>query len=117
MRMPEEIIIRPHITERSTMDIAEGKYTFVVDKKATKPEIRSAVETLFGVKVVSVNTANYNGKIKRMGVHSGRTASWKKAIVKIDLNPAAEQFFDEGGKTVANNKKYKTSIDEFGFAQ
>ena len=94
MKMPEEIIIRPHITERSTMDVAEGKYTFVVDKNATKPEIRSAVETLFGVKVVSVNTANFSGKVKRMGVHVGKTASWKKAIVKLTEDSKTIEFFD-----------------------
>ena len=93
MKMPEEIIIRPHITERSTMDVAEGKYTFVVDKKATKPEIRSAVETLFGVKVVSVNTANFSGKVKRMGKYEGRTASYKKAVVKLTADSKEIEFF------------------------
>ena len=58
----EEIIIKPIITERSSMDLQEGKYTFKVNKKATKVEIAKAVEKLFGVKVLSVNTISVKGK-------------------------------------------------------
>lgn len=117
MRSPEDIIKKPYITEKSNADMAEGKYTFVVDTKATKTEVKMAVEKLFGVKVVQVNTANYEGKTKRMGVHVGPRPDWKKAIVKIDLDPKPDTYLTEGGKQVANNKKYKTSIDEFGVAQ
>lgn len=117
MRAPEDIIKKPYITEKSNEEMAIGKYTFIVDTKATKTEVKMAVEKLFGVKVLAVNTMNYDGKIKRMGVHSGPRPDWKKAIVKIDLEPKADVYLDKGGKQVATAKKYKNSIEEFGAAQ
>lgn len=117
MKLAEDIIKKPYITEKSNTEIAEGKYTFLVDVDATKTEIRIAVEKLFQVKVLKVNTAKYQGKEKRMGVHVGNRPDWKKAIVKIDQDPKAESYMTEGSKEVANNKKYKTSIEEFGVAQ
>lgn len=117
MRAPEDIIIKPFITEKSNIEIAGGKYTFVVDTKATKSEIKNAVEKLFQVKVLQVNTINYEGKVKRMGVHVGPRPDWKKAIVKIDVDPKPVSYLTKGGKEVANNKKYKTSIEDFGIAQ
>ena len=117
MRSAEDIIIKPFITEKSNAEIANGKYTFIVNPKATKTEIKMAVEKLFQVKVLQVNTANYEGKVKRMGVHVGSRADWKKAIVKIDVDPKAETYLTEGGKQVASNKKYKNSIEEFGATQ
>lgn len=117
MMSAEDIIRKPYITEKSNMEIANGKYTFIVNTKATKTEIKMAVEKLFQVKVIAVNTANYEGKTKRMGVHVGNRANWKKAVVKIDMDPKPEKYLVEGGKEVISNKKYKTSIDEFGVAQ
>ena len=117
MRVAEDIIIKPYITEKSNLEIADGKYTFVVDPKATKTEIKMAVEKLFQVKVLKVNTINYEGKTKRMGVHVGPRADWKKAIVKIDTDPKPETYLAKGGKEVSSNKKYKSSIEEFGVAQ
>ncbi|HBR02676.1 MAG TPA: 50S ribosomal protein L23 [Ruminiclostridium sp.] len=117
MKHAEDILIRPYITEKSNMDIAEGKYTFIVAKKATKTEVKQAVEKLFGVKVVSVNTVNYDGKEKRQGVHVGKTEAFKKAVVKIDTDPKPVSYAEKGGKIVATSKKYKTSIEEFGVAQ
>ena len=61
---PEDIIIAPVITEKSNDGMQEGKYTFEVNKKATKVDIARAVEKLFGVKVLKVNTINVNGKEK-----------------------------------------------------
>ena len=69
MKLAEDIIKKPFITEKSNIEVAEGKYTFVVDKNATKTEIKKAVEKLFQVKVLKVNTLNFKGKRKRMGVH------------------------------------------------
>lgn len=112
--MYEDIIIRPYITEKSNEAIAEGKYTFVVAKKATKVDVANAVEKLFGVKVVSVTTQNYNGKPKRVQGFTGYRADWKKAIVTIDLDPKQVSYVGKDGKTVTTNKKYKTSIEEFG---
>ncbi len=115
MRNPYDIIIEPIITERSTMITGDGKYTFKVDPKATKTEIRKACEQLFNVKVLKVNTRNVSGKMKRMGATSGYTSSWKKAIVTIDTNPQADTYLVEGGKTKQSDKKYKNTIEEFGF--
>lgn len=117
MKFAEDILIRPYITEKSNMDMAEGKYTFIVDRKATKTEVKMAVEKVFGVKVKSVNTAIYGGKVKRQGVHIGKTPSYKKAIVKIDTDPSSIEYKEKGGKTVSKTKKYKTTIDEFGVTQ
>ena len=114
MRIAEDIIIRPYITEKSNDDMADGKYTFIVADRAKKTEIKSAVEKLFNVKVLAVNTMNYIGKQKRMGVHQGRTAKWKKASVKIDTDPQAVAYLDKNGKQVSTSKKYKTEIQEFG---
>ena len=109
----EDIIIAPIVTEKSSMELQEGKYTFEVNKKATKIEIAKAVEKLFEVKVLKVNTISVKGKEKRMGAHSGMTPSWKKAIVKIDTNPEDKTYLGKGGKEVKVSKKYKDSIDEF----
>ncbi len=117
MKSAHDIILRPVITERSTMASAEGKYTFAVAKHATKTEIRQAIEQLFEVKVVKVNTVNVRGKLKRQGYTSGRTASWKKAVVTIDQAPKASVYTGKGGAQVKGDRKYKTTIEEFGFGQ
>ena len=111
--MAEDIIIAPIVTEKSNDGINEGKYTFKVNKKATKPEIAMAVEKLFEVKVLKVNTINVNGKTKRVGRNVGKTSDWKKAIVTIDTNPSDTTYLTKGGKAKKVSKKYKDSIDEF----
>ena len=111
--LPEEVIIRPVITEKSNDEMQAGKYTFEVNKKATKVDIAKAVEKLFEVKVLKVNTMNVNGKKKRVGYHVGKTSDWKKAIVTIDTNPEEKTYLAKGGKTTKISKKYKDSIDEF----
>lgn len=94
MKAPQDIILKPVITERSMDDLQEGKYTFKVAKDANKSEIRKAVEVLFGVKVAKVNTLNCNGKIKRVGRFYGKTADWKKAIVTLTEDSKAIEFFE-----------------------
>ena len=111
--IPEEIIIAPIVTEKSNDELQEGKYTFKVNKKATKIEIANAIEKLFEVKVLKVNTMNVNGKKKRVGYHLGKTSDWKKAIVTIDTNPTEKTYLTKGGKEVKVSKKYKDSIEEF----
>jgi large subunit ribosomal protein L23 len=77
-------IVRPLITEKSSAAYQErGEYAFEVHPEATKPQIRNAVEQLFGVKVTGVWTSNQRGKEKRMGRTAGRRPNWKKAIVKL----------------------------------
>lgn len=109
----EDVIIKPIVTEKSNDGLQEGKYTFKVNKKATKVEIANAVEKLFDVKVLKVNTITVKGKEKRVGRNVGMTSDWKKAIVTIDTNPADKTYLDKGGKATKISKKYKTSIDEF----
>ena len=71
MKDPRDIIKRPVITERSTELMGEKKYTFEVDVKANKTEVKDAIEAIFGVKVAKVNIMNYKGKFKRVGRYSG----------------------------------------------
>jgi large subunit ribosomal protein L23 len=83
MRNYYDIIIAPVVTERS-MDLqADNKYTFIVDRKANKTEIKNAVEKLFSVDVTNVRTLNVKGKPKRVGRYLGRTPARKKAIVSV----------------------------------
>ena len=94
MRMVEDIIIKPIITEAS-MDMLEAKkYVFKVQKTATKADVAAAVEAMFKVKVDSVNTLNMKKKPKRMGVHAGYTSDWKKAIVTLTADSKTIEFFD-----------------------
>ena len=111
--LPEEIIVRPVITEKSNDEMQSGKYTFEVNKKATKVEIAKAVEKLFEVKVSNVNTMIVKGKTKRVRYKEGKTPNWKKAIVTIDMNPAERTYLGKGGKEIKASKKFKDSIDEF----
>lgn len=116
MKYAEDVIIRPIMTEKTYENIATGKYTFEVAIDSTKLEIKNAVEELFSVKVLKVNTIRYDGKNKRVGVHQGKTKAWKKAIVQIDTNPADSKYLTKGGKEVKSNKKYKTEIEEISSA-
>ncbi len=110
---PEDIIIAPVVTEKSNDEMQSGKYTFEVNRKATKVDIANAVEKLFNVKVLKVNTMTVKGKTKRVRYVEGKTSDWKKAIVTIDTNPGEETYLGKGGKVVKLSKKYKDSIDEF----
>lgn len=93
-----QVIKRPIITEKSTAAVAKNKYTFAVDKKASKGEIKEAVEKLFKVKVLEVGTANVRGK----EVHVGRRRTfskkpdWKKAVVTLKEGEKIE-LFEVGG--------------------
>ncbi len=116
MRHAEDVIIKPIMTEKSYANIANGKYTFEVNLNSTKVEIKNAVEELFNVKVLKVNTLRYDGKKKRVGVHQGLTKAWKKAIVAIDTNPTDSKYLAKGGKETKLNRKYKTEIQEINSA-
>ena len=80
---PRDVIISPVVSEKSYGLIDQGKYTFLVDPRANKTEIRLAVEKIFGVKVSSVNTQNRQGKVKRTRFGPGRRKSTKRAIVTL----------------------------------
>lgn len=93
MRDPRRIIKKPIITERSTFLQASGnKYVFEVEQRANKIEIAHAVEKLFGVTVLDVQTLNMKGKPKRMGAFSGHRTSWKKAVVTVKEGDYIEIF-------------------------
>ena len=94
MKMVQDIIIKPIITEASMDKLADKKYTFKVQADATKPEIAKAVEAMFGVKVACVNTINMKKKPKRLGVHFGYTSEWKKAIVTLKPESKTIEFFE-----------------------
>ena len=94
MKSAYDIVIRPIITEQSMEDMDIKKYVFEVAKDANKIEIKKAVEEIFGVKVEKVNTIRMDGKEKRMGVHVGRRASWKKAMVKLTADSKTIEFFE-----------------------
>ncbi len=110
---PEDVIVAPVVTEKSNDNMQQGKYTFEVNKKATKVDIAKAVEKLFEVKVLNVNTVTVRGKNKRMGRYEGKTSDWKKAIVTIDRNLEEKSYLAKGGKATKMSKKYKDTIDEF----
>ncbi|MBR1397547.1 MAG: 50S ribosomal protein L23 [Selenomonadaceae bacterium] len=87
-----DILIRPLITEKTTELMSEGKYVFVVDKKANKIEIAKAVKEVFNVKVEKVNTIIMKGKKKRVGRTVGKRPDYKKAIVKLAAGETIEFF-------------------------
>ncbi|MCI8342506.1 MAG: 50S ribosomal protein L23 [Firmicutes bacterium] len=89
-----DIILKPVITEASMAILEDKKYTFFVHPKATKTQIKEAVEKMFeGTKVASVNTMNYSGKPKRRGNIWGKTAAKKKAIVKLTAESKDIEIF------------------------
>lgn len=83
MRDYRDIIIKPVVTEKSMNLLADNKYTFFVDKKTNKTEIKNAIEDIFKVKVDKVSTMIIKGKPKRMGKYEGRTSDRKKAVVSL----------------------------------
>ena len=92
MKAPQDIILKPVISERSIDLLPSGKYTFKVAKDANKIEIAKAVEELFNVKVAKVNTISVKGKQKRMGRSVGYRPDWKKAIVTLEGDKTIEFF-------------------------
>ena len=90
---PHQVIIRPVISEKSYNLIeTENQYTFHVDRRANKNQIRAAIESAFDVKVHKVNTSNVKRKPKRQGLTRGRTATWKKAVVRLQEGERIELF-------------------------
>ena len=94
MKLAQDIIIKPIISEASMMGVPQKKYTFKVAEGVNKIEIAKAVEELFGVKVAKVNTMRVNGKLRRYGRYEGYTSSWRKAIVTLTEDSKTIEFFD-----------------------
>lgn len=90
--LAEEVILRPIVTEASMDAMDENKYTFEVDRRANKIEVRQAIHELFGVDVVKVNIANLKPKPKRMGLYMGYTRHRRKAVVTIAEGQSIELF-------------------------
>ena len=89
---PRDIIKKPIVTEKSTRLMEMNKYCFVVDRRANKIQIKEAIETIFNVRVLDVNTMQMLGKMKRMGRHEGRRPNWKKGIVTLEPGSRIEFF-------------------------
>ena len=84
MKTLYEVIRRPLVTEKSTgLKETQSTLAFEVHRDATKPEIKKAVESLFGVKIANVRVANVHGKVKRQGRYVGKRPDWKKAYVRL----------------------------------
>ena len=94
MKLSQDIIIKPIITEKSMDMLADKRYVFKVADDATKPEIAAAIEEMFEVEVASVNTISMKKKPKRLGVHAGYKGEWKKAIVTLKPSSKTIAFFD-----------------------
>ena len=94
MKSAYDVIKKPVLTEKSYDHLPSKTYTFEVAKDANKIDIKQAVEEAFGVKVDTVNTVNSDGKKRRQGAHVGRTASSKKAYVKLKKDSKGIEFFD-----------------------
>ena len=89
-----DVILKPVVTEKSMAGMSEKKYTFLVHTEANKTQIKEAVEKMFdGVKVKSVNTLNLDGKNKRRGATTGKTAKTKKAIVQLTKDSKDIEIF------------------------
>ena len=87
-----EVLRKPIVTEKTTLLSESGKYAFEVHKKATKPQIKRAVEAAFDVKVTSVNTSRVPGKTKRYGLRPTTTPSWKKAVITLQAGDSIQLF-------------------------
>lgn len=87
-----QIIIRPLVTEKNTNLMAFNKYCFEVERNASKPQIKKAIEAIFNVSVTNVHTMNVRGKLRRRGREFGYTRDWKKAIVTLAEGDRIELF-------------------------
>lgn len=89
-----DLIVKPIVTEKATLLLEDNKYVFDVVPKATKPEIKAAIELLFDVKVTKVNTARLPRKTKRVGRFQGFKTQYKRAIVTLQEGDSIELFPD-----------------------
>ena len=108
----EEVILKPIVTEKTAAAQASGRYTFKVNKKATKIDVKMAVQKLFNVKVLKVNTMIVKGSLRTRNGKKYRTADWKKAVVTIATEIKPLSYKTKGGKEVKASKKYNTEIQE-----
>jgi large subunit ribosomal protein L23 len=93
---PRDVILAPVVSEKSYALLDEGRYTFIVHPSTNKTEIKEAVQAIFGVKVVSVNTINRKGKRKRFGLTYGRRKDTKRAVVTLAPGESIDIFARQG---------------------
>ena len=96
MKTPRDVIIRPVVSEKSYAGLEQNTYTFLVDPRANKTEIKEAVQVIWNVQVVAVRTLNRTGKVKRLLYTLGNRADQKRSIVKLAEGDSIEIF--EAGK-------------------
>jgi large subunit ribosomal protein L23 len=96
VKSPRYVIIRPIVSEKSYAGLEAGSYTFLVDPRANKTEIKEAIQAIWDVQVTSVNTLNRPGKVKRRGYTKGKRPDQKRAIVTLAEGDSIEIF--ESGK-------------------
>ncbi|MGE5674191.1 MAG: 50S ribosomal protein L23 [Mycobacterium leprae] len=87
-----DIILKPLITEKAMAKMAENRYAFKVRLDANKTEIKDAIEEIFKVTVLSVNTMRQHGKVRRMGKYQGRRSDWKKAVIQLKEGDSIKIF-------------------------
>ena len=92
LKSPRDVIVRPVVSEKSYAGLEHNTYTFLVDKRANKTEIKEAIQAIWEVRVVSVNTLNRRGKVKRRGYTKGKRPDEKRAIVTLADGDAIEIF-------------------------
>jgi len=114
--MEKHIIKQALISEKSFSKTTEGKFTFIVDKKADKAGIESAITELFGVKVLDINIANYKGKIKKTKKNTGKRSDFKKAIITLKKGEMIDLFEvenpDEKSKKVEGESETQVKVKE-----
>jgi large subunit ribosomal protein L23 len=96
MKSPRDIIIRPIVSEKSYAGLESSNYTFLVDARANKTEIKEAIQQIWNVRVTSVNTLNRKGKVKRTRLGTGRRPDQKRAIVTVAPGDSIEIFEAQG---------------------
>ena len=96
MKSPRDVIIRPVVSEKSYSGIEQNTYTFLVDRRCNKTEIKQAVQSIWDVRVLSVNTMNRKGKVKRRRLTTGKQPDQKRAIVTLAEGDTIE-IFESGG--------------------
>jgi large subunit ribosomal protein L23 len=96
VKSPRDVILRPIVSEKSYAGLEAGSYTFLVDPRANKTEIKEAIQAIWDVRVTSVNTLNRPGKVKRRGYTKGKRPDQKRAIVTLAEGDSIEIF--ESGK-------------------
>ena len=96
MKSPRDIIVRPVVSEKSYAGLEGNRYTFLVDERANKTEIKEAIQQIWNVRVISVNTMNRKGKRKRTRFGFGKRADQKRAVVTLAAGESIEIFETRG---------------------